>query len=366
MNFPRIIQVEITTACQAGCSYCPRTLLKDKWVTQHLSREDFSSIMPAVRAGTLVHLQGWGEPLLHPGLWDMAAEVKRKKGRVSLTTNGMLMDELCSREIARLGFEFVAVSLAATGTEGHNMLRAGTDLDWVTGNIRYLSGLKDRPRIHIAVQMMKTNLESLPDMVVLAAEVGADRLIASNLDCLINSDLDQLKVFGEHPDANAEDIMTAARNRGRDLGIEVEVYPLQLQYSIPACAADPLQTVVLTVRGEIAPCVYLSLPVDGDVPRVFQGEAETTSRFVYGIAGEGFSKVMKGRKARAFLDAFNRRRRAAMLGTTRKLALLAMPRLRSTQGEFLKPASRLTSPSGDSDLPPAPEPCRHCYKLCGI
>jgi MoaA/NifB/PqqE/SkfB family radical SAM enzyme len=366
MNFPRIIQVEVTTACQAGCSYCPRALLKDKWVTQNLSREDFSSILPAVRIGTLVHLQGWGEPLLHPGLWDMAAEVKRKKGRISLTTNGMLMDEVCGSEIARLGFEFVAVSLADTGSAAHGQLRAGTDFSRVIHNIRYLSGLKDRPRIHIAFQMMKSNLERLPDMVALAAELGADRLIASNLDCLINSDLDQSKVFGGQLDPHAEEMVTAARNRGRDMGIEVEVYPLQLQHNIPACAADPLHTVVLTVRGEIAPCVYLSLPVDGDIPRVFQGKGERTSRFVYGIAGEGFSKVMEGTKARGFLDAFNLRRRAAMLGTTRKLALLAMPRLRSTQGEFLKPASRLTLPSGDSDLPPAPDPCRHCYKLYGI
>jgi MoaA/NifB/PqqE/SkfB family radical SAM enzyme len=363
MDFRRIIQVEVTTICQAHCTFCPRTLLKEKWISKNIDWKDLTPLLAGIKKDTLVHLQGWGEPLLHPRLWDMAAAVRQRKGKVSLTTNGMLMDKAISHEIVKTGLEFVAFSLADSDPVTHDILRAGTALDHISENIQYLCSLKNRPRVHIAVQMMKSNLENLPKMVQLAARLGADRVIASNLDCVISPEIEALKVFDETPNQQSEEIAAEARRLGHELKIEVETYPLYFQHGIPVCRADPLHTTVVTVNGELAPCVYLSLPVHGDIQRIFKGNKETVPRFVYGKTADGIERCQQIEPARSFLKAFSRRKRLAMVRSAGNIALLAMPRLRSTDRGFLEPASRL---EGTQALPPAPVPCQHCYKLYGI
>lgn len=358
MDLPRIIQVEVTTACRASCTFCPRTQLKDLWISRHIGWEDFSYILPVIRKDTLVHLQGWGEPLLSPHLWDMAAAVRQRKGNVSLTTNGELMDRTVSREICRLGFAFVAISLAGPAPPVHDSLRSGSSLEHISDNIRYLRSLKGRPRINIAFQMMKPNLEQLPGMVALAAGLGADRIIASNLDCVTNRELDALRAFGNIRDRHAEEILTVARSVGKEKKIEVDIYPLHLQHNIPVCSADPLHTVVVTSAGEIAPCVYVDLPLHGDIPRYFDGKKESVPKFSYGKVSEGFQRVMEGERVRDFLNAFNNRMQASVMGDAKKFALLAMPGLRSIQGDSYEPE--------DVSLPSAPVQCRYCYKLFGI
>jgi len=366
MGLPQIIQVEVTTSCQARCTFCPRTQLKDKWVSGHIAWEDFTGILPVVRWGSLVHLQGWGEPLLHPRLWDMAAAVRQKKGSVSLTTNGGLMDRAVSRELCRLGFTFVAISLAGDAADLHGLLRPGPALDRISSNIEYLSVLKGRPGIHIAVQMMKPNLERLPEVVELAARLGADRVIASNLDCITSPETDALRAFGDARDPHAEEIVEAARRTGKERNIEVEIYPLHLQYNVPVCRADPLHTAVVTSAGEIAPCVYVQLPLLGDIPRIFHGKRETVRQFSYGKISGGFRQVMKDENSRDFLGAFERRVQAAVMGDAKKFALLAMPGLRSIREEALRKADEPPQLEGNSALPAAPGPCRYCYKLYGI
>ncbi len=70
------IQVEVTTRCNAACVYCPRTAYGQGWEERDLPLETFRKLAPFLPKVKHVHLQGWGEPLLHPGFFDMAAAAK--------------------------------------------------------------------------------------------------------------------------------------------------------------------------------------------------------------------------------------------------------------------------------------------------
>ena len=72
------IQVEVTTACNAGCSYCPRTVAGKEWIDRHLAPEVLSPVLPLLRRIPYVHLQGWGEPLLNPRFFDIVAMVRQE------------------------------------------------------------------------------------------------------------------------------------------------------------------------------------------------------------------------------------------------------------------------------------------------
>jgi len=67
------LQVEVTSRCTRRCSVCPRSALAGRWLDGDLSEEHWDSIRSDLSLVEHLHLQGWGEPLLHPRLesmWD--------------------------------------------------------------------------------------------------------------------------------------------------------------------------------------------------------------------------------------------------------------------------------------------------------
>lgn len=61
-----------------------------------------------------MHLQGWGEPFLHPRFMDFAALARKAGCRVSTTTCGLRMDETLAGQIVGSGIDIVAFSLVGT------------------------------------------------------------------------------------------------------------------------------------------------------------------------------------------------------------------------------------------------------------
>ena len=59
------IQVEVTSRCTRSCAVCPRSAFADSWLEGDLSAGLWQRLRPDLRLARHVHLQGWGEPLLH-------------------------------------------------------------------------------------------------------------------------------------------------------------------------------------------------------------------------------------------------------------------------------------------------------------
>jgi MoaA/NifB/PqqE/SkfB family radical SAM enzyme len=70
-----------------------------------------------------VHLQGWGEPLLHPDLRAIVKDVHAAGCEVGITTNGDLLDEARSWIVAE-PVDVLTVSLAGLG-ESNRRYRDG-------------------------------------------------------------------------------------------------------------------------------------------------------------------------------------------------------------------------------------------------
>ena len=121
------LQVEVTTRCNLpGCMMCPRTAWPERWQAQDLTWETFEALLPSLKFFSHVHLSGWGEPLLHPRLWDMARALWAQGLKVSLTTNGLgLNEEVQWRVLEHL--DMVAISLDGGRAETYERLRPGAD-----------------------------------------------------------------------------------------------------------------------------------------------------------------------------------------------------------------------------------------------
>ncbi len=367
LQLPQIIQIEITTACQLRCMFCPHTIIAKDWVKSHMSWEVFSSLLPFVRYTKLVHLQGWGEPLLHPRLWDMAAAIKEKRGRVSVTTNAMLLDGDAARELCRIGIDLIAVSVAGAHAETNDSLRVGSDFEKICANIAYLGGLRPRPKVHLVMQMTKANIEELPELVTLAAELGVDEVIAPNLDYAPTEEVDALRAFNPAPNAHYAELAEETQRRGKELGVKVHIYPLSPRDDVLMCDAQPIHNVWISVSGEVAPCPYLALSCRGHIPRIFWGQQEHIPRFSFGKVTSGLDEVLKVQTARSFREAFSRRLMADRLDTMTEANVSSMPKVSSSSVHFFESLAQMTSKEKrSSEFPPPPEVCRNCYKLYGI
>jgi uncharacterized radical SAM superfamily Fe-S cluster-containing enzyme len=116
------MQIEVTTRCNASCYYCPRTTYRNCWDNRDLSFENFKTLLPIIAYTKMVHLQGWGEPFLHPHLFEMIVLAKKTGCKVGTTTNGMLLNRRRIDQLVKSGIDHVAFSLTGIGEKNDQVV----------------------------------------------------------------------------------------------------------------------------------------------------------------------------------------------------------------------------------------------------
>lgn len=345
------IQIEVTSRCGMRCRMCPKVALATHWTELDLSWETFHAIAQAFPLVRHVHLQGWGEPLLHPRLFEMIALAKGAGCRVGLTTNGMDLDQEAGRRLLELQLDVLSVSIAGATRETHEGIRGRTDFCLILENVRHLLEARrgrggKGPKVELSYLMTRTNISELPRAVELAAALGVDELYATNLDYLAAPAHQNLAVFAcpSHRESFARSL-EEARNTARRLGLSFRPYPLDLE-EVAVCEAHPTKTLFISSEGWVAPCTYLTLPGQTQIPRWFGGGQVAVPAMRFGnVRDQDLLDIWEAPAYREFRRRFADRR----LGlATRTLAIMS------------------AGGSADSEMPSPPEPCRSCYKLLGV
>lgn len=347
----RAVQIEVTSRCSTGCVFCPHDALSDRWVEGDISLDMFRErILPYLHLFELVYLQGWGEPMLHPCLWDMLALAREKGCRTGFTTNGTWLEGEQNNRLIDMGVDMISVSFAGTAAPVHEALRKNSRFLQLCRNFESLANLKKQrgsanPWLELHFLMTNDNLGELPSLVELAAALGADEMVATNLTYSPSLDLDRKHVFGEQPLPRDLEIVARAKQTAERRNLPLRVYPLQTEPNTLVCDADPVNTVYINHRGEVAPCVYLGLTVEGQIPRFYQGEPHPFDTISFGNVITGLDLALYGKEREAFLSSFTRR---------------------NVGGNPLAMFAYMTDREADSGLPPPPVPCRLCYKMLGV
>jgi MoaA/NifB/PqqE/SkfB family radical SAM enzyme len=345
------IQIEITSRCNIRCVMCPVTVLADRWRARTVDWELYLRIARAFKHIKYVHLQGWGEPLLHPRLFDMIKVAKDAGCRVGFTTNGTLLGPVVGQRLLDLDLDLLAVSIAGASPETHAAIRVGSDLTQILDNLRYLLDLRARqqllhPKVEIFFLMTKSNTAELPAAVDLTASVGADELVATNLDYVPTEEQNDLKAFGYVPLRETfARAVKEAQGRAKAAGLTFRAYPLEPE-EVAVCDANPLKILFVSCDGRVSPCTYLGLAGQAQIPRVFDGQLLNVPRVWFGdIREQELLEIWQNPAYRAFRQQFEARRMAAIARAAAVIAGL--------------------SPASQKALPPAPECCQSCPKLFG-
>jgi MoaA/NifB/PqqE/SkfB family radical SAM enzyme len=133
------VQIEPTTRCNFTCRFCAGRHMPQ----QNMRVERLEEILRAVRGLRHVELQGEGEPMLHPRFFEMAELIRRlhPQARISLITNGSLLNEENVERIIAIDFHKISVSIESPDPQAFAEIRGGK-LEKVIEGIERLMGAR--------------------------------------------------------------------------------------------------------------------------------------------------------------------------------------------------------------------------------
>ncbi|EFL50045.1 Radical SAM domain protein [Solidesulfovibrio fructosivorans JJ]] len=303
---PRLdwVQIEVTTRCNARCGYCPRTTARTAWRDADLDWALFRRLLPQL-ATPYVHLQGWGEPLLHPRLPDMVREVSAAGMRAGTTSNGVLIDAAMAKTLVASGLEVIALSLAGIRAR-HDRLRPGAPFDRVMAALEALAEAKAaansaKPEVHIAYLLLRADTADLEALPPLLAERGVAQVVVSSLDYVPNPALANealLPMDAAEQEAFRARISSAAATL-RQSGIRLHCRPPSLSRRA-SCPENPQASLVVDARGDVCPCVFTALPIQPPHPAA-------GSRLSFGNVGQTtLARIWREPKYAAFRAGFGK------------------------------------------------------------
>jgi len=264
----RALQVEVTSRCSRRCVVCPRSALDDQWLEGDLTESRWRRLRPDLRLAAHVHLQGWGEPLLHDRLPAMVRDAHGSGCRVGITTNGDLLDGAAEWIVAE-HVELLTVSIAGLG-ETNRRLRGDAEAEEVLAalaGVRRRRGRRRRPRLQVSVLLTVEGASDLPEVVRAAAHSGVDSVVVNHLDVTPTEELWHRAAYTPHgvPGSALEELSEAVKAAKRR-GVAIRLPSVEPREML-TCALDPRRIVSVRWDGRVGPCIQLNLPVAGPVHR---------------------------------------------------------------------------------------------------
>lgn len=322
------IQVEVSSHCTASCSYCPHTVYQDSWLSRNMSMSTFERLIPAFKQTRLVHLQGWGEPLLNRDFFKMIAVAKQVGCTVGTSTNGMLLDEPSVRDLVKTGLDIIAFSLAGID-ERNDQAREGTHLADILNAIRAISHEKrkasvDKPDIHIAYLLLRSALEDVRELPQVMQGLDVNQVVLTTLDFVPNEELAEEAIVPEGTTEYAElaAYLDEVVLSGRRMGLDIHYYLAKPGPRQQVCTENPQHALFVSSDGTVSPCVFTNLPVT-DVNYQAAGDTLTYHPLIFGnVNDHSIGDIWRQKDYAAFRRSFDSGNLARPCRTCRKLDMI--------------------------------------------
>lgn len=139
-TFPKLLSIEITSACNAKCIMCPRDSLTRP--IQHMSEEIFNKIISDCKGNDVkkINLFWFGDPLCNPNIKEYLSHIKRELPKVKLyiSTNAELLNESLTNEILEKELiDVINFDIDGTTKDTYESVRVGVNFDKVLENVHY-------------------------------------------------------------------------------------------------------------------------------------------------------------------------------------------------------------------------------------
>lgn len=278
---PGYVQIEPVGQCNLRCRMCPIQFRQEgppHGPPAFMAFETFTRLLAQFTGATHVHLQGLGEPMLHPRFFDMVRHAKARGLRVTTNTNLSVLD---AAECLASGLDELHGSLDGARPETYERSRPRAKFDRAVANVRDLvaaraAQARAQPRIELVMVVMRDNVEELPELVRLAHDIGVDSLFVQHLchdfgESALPAQYAPLRAFVAQQTLNdvalqrVEPYFAAARALASALDLPLRLPRLTPRPHPPGTPGRkrcdwPWRGAYVTYRGEAMPCCMIATP----------------------------------------------------------------------------------------------------------
>ncbi len=179
--FPLELSLGSNSYCNLRCIMCPREDHEGNRMPfdQPVSVGYFRGLEDYLRRANEVSLYGLGEPFIDRDYFEKVAIIHSHGAEVTLSTNGVLLDEKRRRQVIETGLRGLGISLDAVTPETYAVVRPPGGFEKVVENLKALIGMRQgaRPLVVLSFAMMRQNLDEVPQFPELVKSIGANEAI---------------------------------------------------------------------------------------------------------------------------------------------------------------------------------------------
>ena len=308
---PVTVNWGITARCNFVCSHCFSRLDP----SPELSAEEARRVVDILAEQSVMFLNyGTGEPLLRGDLFELTEYAVGKGLKVTMNSNGSLIDAAAARGIRDAGFHSVGISIDSAVPSAHDAFRRMPgSFDKAVSAARLLRA--EGVPLTVSSVICKVNHGDFPALVALAKELGAGTIDLHNFKCsgmggLNKEALDlspaEWKAFYERaiPLRDAE--------KGIDIAFDDPILSLlgeEAKGKLVAGSVCGKLSLYIKPNGEITPCGFIPVTIGhilrDDFGEVWRGSKVLDRLRTKAAAGKcsgcaKFSSCLGGCTARAY------------------------------------------------------------------
>ena len=160
--------------CNLRCVHCYADS-EDRFYPDELTDDDAARMLEDLaQFGIPALLMSGGEPLAHPRFFERAAMARRLGLRVTISTNGTLIDRPTAERIKALGVSYVGISFDGLGRTNDIFRGRAGAFDAALAGVRHLKAVNQK--VGLRFTLTRRNFEALPHIFELVEREGIDRV----------------------------------------------------------------------------------------------------------------------------------------------------------------------------------------------
>jgi MoaA/NifB/PqqE/SkfB family radical SAM enzyme len=192
-EFPSQIIVDATEVCNLACVHCPHPTFKKsshynaRYQSPDLNAKMVEEVHNHGKGLTqYIRYTGEGEPLIHPDIFEMLSFAKIRSGvPVSLTTNGMLLNERRLEKLLETKIDIVDISIDALNPETYAKIRVNGVLAQTRANVlRLLEAVRNNAtaiKVVVSFVEQEANRSETAEFEKFWRDSGADYVVIRRL-----------------------------------------------------------------------------------------------------------------------------------------------------------------------------------------
>ncbi|MPZ13120.1 MAG: radical SAM protein [Chloroflexi bacterium] len=186
---PGFLQIEPVGQCNLRCQMCPIQFRRDGppfGPPAFMPFDMYARLVNEMNGVNELHLQGLGEPMMHPRFFDMVAYATARGIAVSTNSNLTLLNGRRAEHCVRSGLQWLHVSIDSATSETYERIRVRGRFDRLVRNLETLlearQGLASKlPHLRLVAVVMRQNLHELPGLVRFARQWSFEAMFVQHL-----------------------------------------------------------------------------------------------------------------------------------------------------------------------------------------